>query len=158
MRWPTAWLSACSCALALAACGGSETAPPPPTLPAALAEQLAGRADAVAARLDSGDPCGAAQQAAGLQQAAIQALNRPGRIPAELREDLGVAVADLVDRAQGECAAAQPPPAPPPPVAPPAPTTLPATTTEEDQGGEERGRGKKGHGKRKNKDKHGGDG
>jgi hypothetical protein len=153
MRWPTAWLSACSCVLALAGCGGSEETAPPPTLPAPLAEQLAGRADTVAAQLDAGDPCGAAERAAALQQAAIQALNQPGQVPVELKEDLGVAVADLVDRAQSECAAAQPPLAPPPPpqAQPPAPTT---TAEEDEDDGPGRGK-KKGHEKRK--DKHGGD-
>jgi hypothetical protein len=151
MGWPTAWLSACSFALVLGGCGGTEEAAPRPTLPPALAEQLAGGADAVAARLDAGDPCGAAAQAAALQQAAIQALNRPGQVPAELKEDLGVAVADLLDRAQSECAAAQPPPAPPPP-----PATTAATTTEPEN--EDKGRGKKkGHEKRKHKDKQGGE-
>jgi hypothetical protein len=142
-RWPVAWLSACSCALAVAGCGGTE-ATPRPTIDAAVAEQLAADADTVAARLDAGDPCGAAERAAALQQATIQALNARGQVPDELKEDLGLAVADLVDRAQTECTAAQPPPAPPPP------TTTEAEEDEDEDGGENgRGRGKgKGKGKR----------
>jgi hypothetical protein len=151
MRWPTAWLSACSCVLALAGCGGSEETAPPPALSAPLAEQLAGRADTVAAQLDAGDPCGAAERAAALQQTAIQALNQPGQVPVELKEDLGVGVADLVDRAQSECAAAQPPPSPPPP--PAATTAADEDDDEHDQGEDGPGRGKKqGHEKRKDKD------
>jgi hypothetical protein len=152
IRWPAAWLSACSCALALAACGGTEEeAAPPPTLPRTVAARLAADADAVAARLEAGDPCGAAESAAALQQTAVGALNRPGQVPDELKEDLGLAVADLVDRAQTECASAQPPPAPPAPPPPPPP----ATTVDEDEGEEDEddnGRGKKkGRGKRKGK-------
>jgi hypothetical protein len=140
IRWPSAWLSACSCTLLLAACGGSEATPEPaPKLPPAVAERLATEADAVAARLEAGDPCGAAAQAAALQQRVIEAQNRPSEVPDALREDLGLAVAELVDRTQGECAAAQPPPSP-------------ATTAEDDEGDEGRGRGKgKGRGKGRGK-------
>lgn len=134
-------------ALALGACGGQEEAQaPPPKLPPALAQELAADADTVAARLDAGDPCGASEQAAALQQRVVEAQNRPGEVPDALREDLGLAVAILVDRAQAECAAAQPPPPPPP-----------ATTVdEEDDEGEEEngeGRGKRGKGKGRGKRK-----
>lgn len=105
----------------------------------------------MAARLDAGDPCGAAELAAGLQQRAIEALNRPRAVPQALKEDLGLAVADLVDRAQTECAAAQPPPAPPPP-APPAATVGEDADDEGDDGpggGKKNGEGKgKGKGKK----------
>jgi hypothetical protein len=134
----------------LAGCGGAEqTREPAPKLPPALAERLAADADAVAARLDADDPCGAAQLAATLQQRTIEALNRPRAVPDALKDDLGSGVADVVDRAQTECASATPPPAPPPP--PPA-----ATVDEDDEEDEEGGnRGKargKGKGKRKRDD------
>jgi hypothetical protein len=139
-------LSACSCALLLAGCGGSaETREPAPKLPPALAERLAAEADGVAKQLEAGDPCGAAARALALQQRVIEAQNRPGEVPAALREDLGLAVADVADRTQSECAAAEAPPAPPP---------VPATTTAEqddDEDDEARGRGKKGKGKSKGK-------
>jgi len=117
------------------ACGADrDAAPPPPRLPPALAQRLAAEADAVAARLEAGDPCGGAEQAAALQQATIQALNRPGQVPDELKEDLGLAMADLVDRAQTECAAALPPPQ--------TTTTVPDEEEDDDENGRGRGRGK----------------
>ena len=131
--------------LALGACGGAEErAQPPPKLSPALAERLAGEADAVAAMLEGGDPCGAAERAVALQKATIQALNRRGEVPDALKEDLGTGVADVVDRAETECAAAQPPPVP---VAPPAP---PPAAEEEDEADEGRGKEKD---KEKDKDK-----
>ena len=134
--------------LVLAACGGTEErAQPPPTLPPALAERLAGEADAVAELLEAGDPCGAAKRATALHQATIAALNRPGEVPDALKEDLGAGAADLADRAQSECAAAQPPPPPPPPTAPP-----PAAEEEDEDDDEGRGKGK-GKGKEKGKGK-----
>jgi hypothetical protein len=147
IRWPTAWLSACSCAALLAGCGGEEQArEPAPRLPQALAEGLAAEADAVAARLDAGDPCGAAALAAALQQRPIEALNRPGAVPDALKDDLGSGVADVVDRAQSDCASATPPPAPPPP--PPA-----TTVNEDDEEGEDGGKRGKGRGKGKGRRK-----
>jgi hypothetical protein len=143
ITWPAAWLSASSLVLLLAGCGGTEEATPHPQLPNALAARLASDADAVAARLDAGDPCGAAERAAALQQETIAALNRPGEVPDALKDDLGFAVADVVDRAQSECAAAQPPPAPPP--------VATATVDEDDdEDGEARGR-KRGKGKGRGK-------
>ena len=92
----------------------------------------------------------AADRAADLQQRTIAALNRPGQVPEELKEDLGVAVADLVDRAQRECAGAQPPPAAPPPPAPPPPTTTAEEDGAEDEAEDDDGRGRgKGKGKGK---------
>jgi hypothetical protein len=138
MRSRFAWLWACSTAL-VAGCGGEQKAQPAPTLPTALAGRLARDADAVAAALRAGDPCGSAARAQALQQRVIQALNRPGLVPAPLKEDLGLAVADLVDRTQSECAAAQPAPAPSPP-----------TTVADGEGGEvdKQGDNGSGNGKR----------
>ena len=133
-----------------AACGGERGAEeqPAPKLPPALAQQLAAESDSDAQLLDAGDPCGAAERAAALQQRAIAALNTPRTVPDELKEDLGVAVADLVDRAQTECAAAQPPPAPPPT------TTAPeADEDEHEEEGDGRGENGRGRGKGKGKKK-----
>jgi hypothetical protein len=83
----------------LAGCGSQarRTAPPPPKLPATLAEQLAARSDAVAARLDAGDGCGALDEARRLQQQAIGAINGR-RVPAAFQEGLLAATNDLVAR------------------------------------------------------------
>jgi hypothetical protein len=133
----------------LAGCGSEEqTREPAPKLPPALAERLAADADAVAARLDADDPCGAAQLAATLQQRTIEALNRPRAVPDALKDDLGSGVADVVDRAQTECDSAAPPPAATPP--PPSPAT---TVDENDEGDEEGGKRGKGRGKGKGRRK-----
>jgi hypothetical protein len=98
--------------LALAAlvtgCGGHahRAAPPQPKLPAQLARQLAERSDAVAAKLDAGDGCGALAEARRLQQQAIAAINA-GRVPARLQEPLSTAANDLTVR----ITCAPPPPA-----------------------------------------------
>ena len=94
--------------LAAAGCGGGETErDAAPTLPAALAAELAGRSDAVAARLEADDPCGALAEAEALQADTIAAVNE-GRVPAPFQEELGAAVASLV--ASIECSPAAPPP------------------------------------------------
>jgi len=96
-------------AVLAASCGGHSrrTAPPQPKLPAALAEQLATRSDAVAAKLDGNDACGALAAARRLQQQAIAAINR-GLVPGALQEPLSSAANDLTIRI-----ACAPPPAPP---------------------------------------------
>ena len=96
------------CTAALAGCGGHtrQAAPPRPKLPAALASQLAARSDAVAAKLDAGDGCGALEEARGLQQEAIAAING-GRVPAAFQEDLLATANDLVARIT--CTPAPPP-------------------------------------------------
>src|SRR5262249_18976217 len=71
--------------------------PPPPKLPTALAAQLATASDAVAARLDAGDGCGALATARALQQQAIAAINAR-RVPAAFQEGLLAATNDLVAR------------------------------------------------------------
>jgi hypothetical protein len=86
-------------AAALAGCGGAKqhAAPPQPKLPAALAQQLAAQSDAVAAKLDAGDGCGALAAAQSLQQLTIAAINAH-RVPAALQETLSAAVNDLPGR------------------------------------------------------------
>jgi hypothetical protein len=86
-------------AAVLAGCGGHarRAEAPPPKLPAALAEQLATRSDAVAARLDASDGCGALADARSLQQQAIAAINAH-QVPAAFQEDLLSTTNDLVAR------------------------------------------------------------
>ena len=148
MRSQIAWLWACSCALALAGCGGDEPerrAAPPPRLPPAVAERLAVGADDVAARIEASGPCGAAPAADSLRADAIAAVNTPA-VPADLKEELLASVQELHDRVTSECAAAQPPPPPPPPA-----TDEQAEAEDEDAGegadddgdrGKEKGKGK----------------
>ena len=108
-----------------------------------LASALARDADAIATQLDAGDACGAVERAQALQQRTIEALNSPRLVPAALKEDLGVAVADVVDRTESECAAAQARAQPQP-----APPTV-AEDEGEDHGDEANGNGKRDRGKHK---------
>jgi hypothetical protein len=121
-------------ALAASGCGGGErsadtTAPPRPTLPRNVAEDLAARSDAVADALDAGDVCTAAVRADELRDATITAINN-GQVPQEFQEDLQARANELVNTVN----------CPPPP-----------TTTEKD---EENG---KVRGKKKGKENKGGD-
>jgi phage shock protein A len=82
-------------ALALAGCGGEQTSTEA-AIPDAVAQDLADQADAIAATYESGDECGAAQQADALNAAVISAINA-GKIPAELQETLQGTANELVD-------------------------------------------------------------
>jgi hypothetical protein len=102
-------LTACS-ALALASCGGDEPqAEPrtetetPPTIERAVAERLASRSDKVASLLDSGDACGAAEEAAALRSDLTATI---GDIPELYVEDLS----SLVNEIQAQIPPCQPPP------------------------------------------------
>jgi hypothetical protein len=76
-------------------CGGSdETVAAEPRLPRALAESLAAKSDAVAARLDEGDSCGAAEEATSLQEAALAAIE-DGEIPPAFEVELEANVTEL---------------------------------------------------------------
>jgi hypothetical protein len=68
--------------LLAAGCGGEE-----PRLPRDLAEQLAARSDAAAARLESGEECAGQAEVKALQAAVIEAVNS-GRVPGDLQEEL----------------------------------------------------------------------
>ena len=122
-------------AVALAACGGDDSASnetetaAPPTLAAALVEELALVSDDVAELLEAGDGCAASQRADDLRERTLAAVER-GDVPAQLEQPLVTAVEDLASRIVCE----------------------PATTEEgEDDGAEgDRGQGK---GKAKGKDK-----
>jgi hypothetical protein len=105
---PVALCLAMLVVLALAGCGGGvDEATTEPTLPAGLAQDLADQADAIALAYESGDECGAAQQADVLNQAVIEAVNG-GKVPAELQESLQGTTNKLVNEIN--C----PEPAPPP--------------------------------------------
>lgn len=121
-------------ALAASGCGGGgrsaeTTAPPRPTLPRNVADDLADRSDAIADALDAGDVCTAAGRADELLDATITAINN-GQVPQEFQENLQARANELVNTVN----------CPPPP-----------TTTEEE---EENSKGK-GSGKKKGRDKKG---
>lgn len=78
-----------------------------------MASQLADRSDAVAVKLDTGDPCGALADAESLQQQTIAAVNA-GRVPPRYQEELTAAVGALA--ASIPCPVT--PPAAPDPAAP----------------------------------------
>jgi hypothetical protein len=130
-------LTACS-AIALAACGGQEKETERrtdtwPRIERSLAASLAARSDAVADRLDRGDNCGAAAEAARLRDEVTASI---GSIPQVYVEDFS----GLVNEIQ-----AQIPPCEEPPV----------DDRKEDKEGdddEDRGKGKE-KGKKKGKDK-----
>jgi hypothetical protein len=120
--------------LAASGCGGERsaetTAPPRPTLPRTVAEDLAARSDAIADALDAGDVCTAAGRADELLDATIAAINN-GQVPQAFQEDLQARANELVNTVN----------CPPPP-----------TTTEEDESGEGKGRGKKKKGNQNDED------
>lgn len=118
-------------ALFLGACdsGTERRAVPPPTVPRAVAAQLAHASDGVAAALAAGDNCRALTLARALRE-----QTRSAQIPRSLQRPLRTATNDLVGRIV---------------CAPPAPPTV---TAEPGEGGKEHGKGK---GKHKGEKKHG---
>jgi hypothetical protein len=105
-------LTACS-ALALAACGGGENqverrTDTRPTIESAVAQRLASRSDKVATLLDSGDACGAKDEAARLRAELTRAINDRA-IPELYLEDLSGAVNEL-EAQLPVCEVVQPPP------------------------------------------------
>jgi hypothetical protein len=112
MRSRSAWLTACSCAVAVAVggCGGSKRAAPQPKLVRDLARRLEADAADVATKWDAGDCPGAAAAAARLRDDVLAAVNER-RVPSALEEPLTSRAQDLASRIK--CAA--PPPPPPPP-------------------------------------------
>lgn len=86
----------------LAGCGSSppeRAAPAPPSIPRALAGELARSSDAVAAALDSGDGCSALTAARALQQQTDTAIVGH-QVGARLQQPLKAAVDDLAGRIQ----------------------------------------------------------
>lgn len=91
--------------LVAAGCGGGEREPvAAPELASALATALAGRSDAVAAKLEANDPCGARLEAAALQAETISAVNAL-LVPPRYQEELTASVSALI--ASIECPDAQ---------------------------------------------------
>lgn len=86
-------LIALGAALATTSCGGSsQSSADEPRLPRAIASDLAEKSEAIAAALDAGDECGAANLADELKDA-VDAAVAAGRIPPEFQEELeGTAV------------------------------------------------------------------
>jgi len=105
-----------------------------------VASELADGSDAIATRLEAGDPCGALSAAESLQQRTVAAINA-GRVPARYQEELTGAVNALA--ASIRC-----------PAGPPTSLESPAEEDEEedeDDEDESKGKGKakgKGKGKR----------
>jgi hypothetical protein len=83
MHWPSAWLPACSCALVVAGCGGSDAA----RLPSSYAGPAVEQADRIGRLLDGRRQCAASSLAVRLQGRTIDAINT-GSIPPPLQEDL----------------------------------------------------------------------
>lgn len=87
-------------AVALAGCGGDDSASnetqttAAPTLPAALAEELALVSDDVAELLEAGDGCAASERAAELRERTVAAVEG-GDVPAALEQPLVTAVEAL---------------------------------------------------------------
>ena len=123
-------------AVALAACGGDDSASnetetaAAPTLPRALAEELALTSDDVAALLEAGDGCAASERAAELREQTLAAV-AGGEVPAELEQPLVSAVERLASRIVCE----------------------PSTTEEDDAEEDDDDEGTRGKGKGKGKDK-----
>ena len=76
----------------LAGCGGGSEA-----MPTALADDLAGRADAIAAALEQGDGCSAQQQIDALQDA-VTTHRDSGDLPTSLADELTTALSQLEDQ------------------------------------------------------------
>jgi hypothetical protein len=120
----------------LAGCGGGSDnrTTPPPSLPRAVASELANTSDAVASSLAAGDSCRALTLARWLRRQTLAAVS-DSRVPARLKHPLRRAVEGLAKRIH--CSP------------PPTPTTSGSVSVEPD----EHGKGKhKGHEK---KAKHG---
>ena len=95
----SAWLTACSCALAVAlgGCGGSKRAAPQPKLPRLVAERLISQARLVETNARAGDPCVAHANAERLRDSVRNFINS-GRVPAALQEPLMSSANDLATR------------------------------------------------------------
>jgi hypothetical protein len=96
MRWLSVLLTACN-AVALAGCGGDgqqveRRTDTTPRIERAVADRLAARSDKVANLLESGDSCGAAEEAAGLRADLNASL---ARIPELYLEDLSGLVNEI---------------------------------------------------------------
>jgi cell division septation protein DedD len=82
---------------ALAGCGGRSSA-----IDSAVADRLAGQADAIAQKAAAGDVCAARGHARILQRQTIAAINA-GRIPAEYQETLQTRVTEIAAALEPRC-------------------------------------------------------
>jgi hypothetical protein len=81
--------------LALAGCGSSgQTSADEPLIPRGLASDLAAKSEAIAAALEAGDVCGAAQLADELKDA-VDAAVSGGQVPPELQGELEQTAVEL---------------------------------------------------------------
>ena len=95
MRPRAGRLAALSLAIALAGCGGSTgTSAQEPALPRSVANDLAAKSDQIAAALDSGDRCGAAELADRLKDAVDTAV-LGGQVPPAFQDELEQTATDL---------------------------------------------------------------
>jgi hypothetical protein len=118
-------------ALACSACGGSDQrSAEEPSLPRALASDLADTSEAIADALDAGDVCGAAELADELKNA-VEAAVESGQVPAEFQGELEGTALELQNGVN--C------------------TAEPEEQEEKDEG--ENGKGENGEGKKKGHDK-----
>ncbi|MBW3659521.1 MAG: hypothetical protein KY457_12845 [Actinobacteria bacterium] len=93
-----------------AACGGGDL----PTVDAAVAEELAGRADVLAGQLEAGDACGARRTAGGLVTVTSEARDA-GTVPDVIASEVIATTRDLVRDVSCEAEPEpEPDPAPPP--------------------------------------------
>ena len=135
-RFGRASAAALVVAVALAACGGDDGASnevetaAAPTLPRALAEELALASDDVAELLEAGDGCAASERAADLRERTLAAVES-GEVPPELEEPLVTAVERLASRIACE----------------------PPVTEDDDEDEDDDDNGNRGKGKGKGKDK-----
>jgi hypothetical protein len=90
-------------AVVLAACGGegSNATAESPSLPRAVANDLAGRSDQIADALDGGDVCGAAHLADELKDA-VDAAIAGGQVPSAFQAELERTATDLQNQVNCE--------------------------------------------------------
>ena len=90
--------------IALAGCGGNSDGGSETRLPTSVASDLAGRSEAVARLVESGDGCGALRQSRSLARAVARGL-QAGSIPAVLGEEIDTTVEALIGDIDCETAA-----------------------------------------------------
>jgi hypothetical protein len=87
-------LAALAVLLAAAGCGSASSGESQSSIPESVAGRLADQSESIAAALEAGDDCGAAQQADDLRHAADEAIST-GQIPTVYQDDLEAAVTSL---------------------------------------------------------------